>query len=775
MKPPVKRNSSFLSLLLCFLVLFHTTAGAQSPACSPFLRQKDTIVCSGTSLTLALFPPPAADSVLPGVWKLLISGSALDSVLFNIKPFGYDRVNQYVYSIIHQKILRYDLKNRTVGSVTAGNWPGDYTEFVYDPTNNRLLCWKAGRDNVYAIPATGGNWALVSTGITDRDCFGASDFWNPITKQPGIYGGYGFNRVKSWIFENNASGWQQKRADPPIDTIPKGGNLVAANSDGTKLYVFSGQGNYTGDELTGTCTLGSPWATPGGMYCWLKDLWELDLTDYSFKNILPVNDTSIKYEGAVSYDYDKSRFFLFGGFQPTADAVKNQSLPNTGKTFRFRLGKEPGFREFIGEGDVPAAAPVPGTNGTAYYDPVGKRMIWARFDGIWAYYPDSTSVPPGLISYNWSTGDTSASISIKPVQTTLYKVTRIAGGRTCADSVTITIPNMKTALQATVNICGDSTVLDAGNGFQAYTWNTGATTKAITVKQNGTYLVNVTIGGCTAKDSSKVQFAKPVTDFTIRNQKDTICVGDNDSLSIVAPQSTTIYSWYLPGTSTPLFTGAVYPVQNITKTTDYIVNATSNPPACLTKGAITRVVTRIKLTKPIIRVDSLGTAAAIFSWDPVAGASHYNLSIDKGNTYTDIPGSSTALQKTVTGLKPNQQLNLILFAMLNYACETSDSSRLTVTTPNPFGNGIYVPNAFTPNGDGANDVLLVYGTAIASIRLMIFNQWGNEVFVSTDITKGWDGRYKNGNAAAGVYTYALEAIMQDGTRITKTGSLTLVR
>jgi gliding motility-associated-like protein len=261
----------------------------------------------------------------------------------------------------------------------------------------------------------------------------------------------------------------------------------------------------------------------------------------------------------------------------------------------------------------------------------------------------------------------------------------------------------------------------------------------------------------------------------IRNQKDTICVGDNDSLSIVAPQSTTIYSWYLPGTSTPLFTGAVYPVQNITKTTDYIVNATSNPPACLTKGAITRVVTRIKLTKPIIRVDSLGTAAAIFSWDPVAGASHYNLSIDKGNTYTDIPGSSTALQKTVTGLKPNQQLNLILFAMLNYACETSDSSRLTVTTPNPFGNGIYVPNAFTPNGDGANDVLLVYGTAIASIRLMIFNQWGNQVFVSTDITKGWDGRYKDGNAAAGVYTYALEAIMQDGTRITKTGSLTLVR
>jgi len=754
-------------------VLFSSTAFGQS-ACSPFLRQKDTIVCAGTSLNLSLLPPPPADSVLPGVWKQLIKASALDSVLFNIKPFGYDRVNQYIYSIIHQRILRYDLKNGSISSVAAGNWPGDYTEFVYDPNGNRLLCWKAGRDVVYAIPATGGNWVQVGPGTTDRECFGASDFWNPITKQPGIYGGYGFNRVKSWIFENNGSAWLQKRADPPVDSIPKGGNIVAANGDGTKLYLFSGQGNYTGDELTGTCTLGSPWATPNGMYCWLKDLWQLDLTDYSYKNILPVNDTSIKYEGAVGYDYDKSRFFLFGGFQPTADANTNQFLPNTYKTFRFRTGRDAGFTEFIGEGDVPPAAPGSGTNGLSYYDPVNKRMIWARFDGIWAYYPDSTLVPPGLISYAWSTGDTTASLSIKPTQTTVYRIKRIASGRSCTDSVRITIPNMKTALQATTDICGDSTILDAGPGFQAYAWSSGESTRAIKVTQNATYTVSVTIGGCTAKDSSKVQLAKPVNDFSIRNLKDSICPGEKGSLFVIAPQSGVTYSWYLPGNSTPVFTGATYPLPNITKTTDYIVNATSNPPVCTAKSAITKVAVRTKLSKPVLRTDSLSVSTAIFSWTAVPGAGRYLVSADRGNSFSEIPLAGP-LQKTVSGLKPNQPVSFIVFAATGNSCETSDSAAISVTTPNPFGNGIYVPNAFTPNGDGVNDELLVYGTAIASIRLMVFNQWGNQVFVSTDISKGWDGRYNGSNAAAGVYTYALEAAMQDGKHITKTGSFTLIR
>ena len=745
--------------------------------CSKFIRQKDTVLCNGSAITLTLLDPAPIDSVLPGVWKLLIKGNSIDSNLFNLKPFGFDKSRQYLYSIIHQKIVRFDLKNNSISQVAATNWPGDYTEFTFDPFNNRLLCWRNGRDSVFAIPATGGSWTVAGPGSIDRECFGASPFWNTLTNQPGIYGGYGFNTVKSWIFENNTTGgWQQKKSNPAVDSMPpKGGNLIGSNSDGKKLYLFSGQGSYSGNELAGGCTLGSPWATASGMFCWLRELWELDLSTYTFKNILPVNNLSIQYEGAVSYNYDKSYFYLFGGFQPTNDFVKNQSLPNTNKTFRFRLGKEPGFSVFNGEGDVPAAAAT-GTNGYAYYDALGKRTIWARNDGICAYYPDSSTIPVSVKSVKWSTGDTASSITVKPLQTSVYKVTRINGGISCSDSIKITIPVLKTNLQPVLNVCADSTRLDAGAGFNAYAWNTGETAQTIRVTQSGTYTVAVTLSGCTEKDSSKVQIAPPIFDFRIRNQKDSVCPGEADSLFIVAPQTGVSYAWYLPGNATVINKGSYYIAQNITKNSDYIVSASSNPPVCIAKSGITHITLRTKFSKPVIHADSISLSTIVFTWDPVPDATSYLVSMDRGNSYSSVPiGGPQGLFKTVIDLLPNQSATITVIALGPYACQTSDSSQLSASTRNPLGNGIYVPNVFTPNDDGVNDVFLVYATAISSIRLMIYNQWGKQIFLSTDMRKGWDGLYNNGKAAAGVYTYALEAIMQDGKRVTQSGSFTLIR
>ncbi|GAC1531949.1 MAG: hypothetical protein NVS3B15_11800 [Sediminibacterium sp.] len=707
---------------------------------------------------------------------MLVKGSDIDSVLFNIRPFGYDKANQYLYSIIHEKLIRFDLMNNSKTAVTAANWPGDFTEFTYDYTNNRLLCWRSGRDSVFALPASGGSWTVAGTGNTDRECYGASAYWNPITKQPGIYGGYGYNQIKSWIFENNGAGWLQRKPNPPIDSIPpKGGNLIGSNSDGTKLYLFSGQGSYSGNELAGTCILGSPWATASGMFCWMRDLWELDLSNYTFKNILPVNNQSIQYEGAVAYDYDKSRFYLFGGYQPTGTYASNLSLPNTNKTFRFRTGKDAGFSAMTGEGDAPPAVTAGGPNGYAYYDPAGKRMLWARYDGIWAYYPDSTLIPLSVRSFVWSTGDTTASITVKPAQTTVYKITRTYGGFVCADSTRITVTNMKTALQPGVNICGDSTILDAGANFNAYAWNTGATTQTIPVKQNGTYAVTVTKGACTATDSSKVVLAAPIADFSVRAQKDAVCPGDTDSLFVVAPQTGIVYSWYVPGSSTVINTGFYYLAKNIIKDADYVINATNNPPVCMAKSANVHVTVRSRLAKPLIHADSVGLYAIIFRWDPVPGATAYLVSLDKGNTYINPGSGPQGLTHMVTGLVPNQAISLAVKATGLYSCQAGDTSLLSATTLNPFGDGIYVPNAFTPNGDGINDVLLIYGTAIASARLMIYNQWGTQLFVSTDTSKGWDGTYKGEKAPAGNYTYALEAIMQDGKRVTKGGSFSLIR
>jgi gliding motility-associated-like protein len=717
--------------------------------------------------------PPAVDSFLPGVWKLIIPKTSIDSVLFNIRPFGFDKANQYLYSLIHQRITRYDLKNGTVSVVNATNWPGDFTEFVFDYTNNRLLCWRGGRDSVYALPANGGSWTAIGPGSIDRESLNASSYWNPITKQPGFYGGYGYNQVKSWIFENNGTTWLQRKSNPPIDTLPpKGGNLLAANADGTQLYLFSGQGNYSGDELSGSCTLGSPWATASGMYCWLRDLWKLDLNTYTFTNLFPVNSASIQNEGAFGYDYDKGRFYIFGGYQPTGNNTANQNLARNNQTFRYRLNKDNAFTSFVGEGTLPPAVGVNASNGYAYYDAIGKRMIWARYDGIWAYYPDSTLVPVSLQSYQWSTGETTASITVKPSASSSYIITRTYGGQVCVDSIRVTIPVLKTALQPVLKICADSVVLDAGTGFNTYQWNTGAAAQTITVKKSSTYRVTVGQGSCQATDTTQVQIASALNEVILRNQLDSICPAEPDSVFVTNPQAGVNYSWYLPGNPNPIDTGPYHVVLNAKNNTDLIVQATSNPPVCPAKAANTKIIIRTQLVKPTLKADTalLTPFAAAFRWDAIAGSTGYEVKTETGqSTVVTAPGF------VQPGLQPNTPLKLIVRTLGRFACETSDTVSLRVITLNPFGDGIYIPTAITPNGDGVNDELHVYATALVSLKLMVYNAWGAQVFMTTDLSKGWDGTDHGKPQPAGLYTYALEAVMQDGKKINKTGTFSLLR
>lgn len=66
---------------------------------------------------------------------------------------------------------------------------------------------------------------------------------------------------------------------------------------------------------------------------------------------------------------------------------------------------------------------------------------------------------------------------------------------------------------------------------------------------------------------------------------------------------------------------------------------------------------------------------------------------------------------------------------------------------------LYIPNAFTPNGNGSNDMFFVYGEFVDNFHLMIFDRWGNLIFESYDQQKGWDGRANNGKYLAQTDTY----------------------
>jgi gliding motility-associated-like protein len=88
---------------------------------------------------------------------------------------------------------------------------------------------------------------------------------------------------------------------------------------------------------------------------------------------------------------------------------------------------------------------------------------------------------------------------------------------------------------------------------------------------------------------------------------------------------------------------------------------------------------------------------------------------------------------------------------------------------------MYVPNAFTPNNDGANDVLYVRGICLESLTFMVFNRWGEKVFETTDQRVGWDGSYKGEDLNTGVFVYRLEGKTYDGVGFSLKGNVTLIR
>jgi gliding motility-associated-like protein len=87
----------------------------------------------------------------------------------------------------------------------------------------------------------------------------------------------------------------------------------------------------------------------------------------------------------------------------------------------------------------------------------------------------------------------------------------------------------------------------------------------------------------------------------------------------------------------------------------------------------------------------------------------------------------------------------------------------------------FVPQIFSPNGDGTNDILFVEGRKIKELKFYIYNRWGEKVFETTDKEIGWDGFHRGKDSQSGVYVYYLEAEIEDYGPHKQKGNITLVR
>jgi gliding motility-associated-like protein len=108
-------------------------------------------------------------------------------------------------------------------------------------------------------------------------------------------------------------------------------------------------------------------------------------------------------------------------------------------------------------------------------------------------------------------------------------------------------------------------------------------------------------------------------------------------------------------------------------------------------------------------------------------------------------------------------------------CTVSDTTEVKVYEIICDGPYVYVPNAFSPNNDGNNDVLYVRGLFVEKMIFRVFDRWGEMVFESTDVNFGWDGIYQGRKLDPDVYDYYLQVTCYGGLENIIKGNVTLMK
>lgn len=330
------------------------------------------------------------------------------------------------------------------------------------------------------------------------------------------------------------------------------------------------------------------------------------------------------------------------------------------------------------------------------------------------------SATPGFLNYQWgstyqTSSNTGQSIIVNPLIDTIYTViAEKTPGCFAYDTVRITVhssPNIN--LGADKNICsGDSLVLDAGTGFASYKWNTSANSQQIIVKSIGTYsIIAITSNGCKSYDTISVlkvySLPKPQLD-----QNSILCEGIPRDLN--AGSGYVQYQWS---------TGATTPnirINNLGVYSVVVIDAND----CV--GTDT------------VRITFLQPAPVRFLPNDTAICSFETISLQPIKSYNNYLWNTGSISTTITVKDPGLYW---LQVKDGYGCIGRDSINILLKSNCIYG--VYVPNAFTPNGDGKNDLFkpLIYGNVLQYV-FKVYNRWGAIVFQSNTPGQGWDGRFK---------------------------------
>jgi len=397
---------------------------------------------------------------------------------------------------------------------------------------------------------------------------------------------------------------------------------------------------------------------------------------------------------------------------------------------------------------------------------------------------------PGA-SYLWNNGTTAYSQYIDAPGT--YWVETTLSGCTYRDSFIVDENAIGGSSFANLHSCTGDTVtlaptITADNATT--TWNTGSTAPVLQVYQPGLYWVQSTISGCTRTDSFNVV----IHTNTNVNSSASLCAGDTLVFGGAILTTDTTLTQNLTSAfgcdSTVTLQLSILPTYEITRVDTFCqMNGYTLPDGSFTDTAGTY---RFAL------VTSAGCDSAItlhlatfdaqdqylyFLEDTVQIELGYSALL---HVLTNLPsfhieaadGSfacDDCLQPVVT---PYQSTMYFLAGNNRYACPVEDSVWVRVLRTRE----VYIPNAFSPNGDGINDFFTVFADkGVEQIDLLrIFDRWGNLIYESHALAPnrehlGWDGRFRGKPMQPGVFVYVAEVRFLNGERAVYAGDVTLIR
>jgi gliding motility-associated-like protein len=270
-----------------------------------------------------------------------------------------------------------------------------------------------------------------------------------------------------------------------------------------------------------------------------------------------------------------------------------------------------------------------------------------------------------------------------------------------------------------------------------YYWSTGDTTQNITIYKTGNYRAYVYDSlGCCSIDSFVV------IDYALNGMVTPIqlCTGNTQILSAKAATGTVSYKWNTSDTTQNI---------SITKGGNYWVTRNVN------KCSITD--TFIVTEHPLPIINLLPDTTVCFS--KIA-----QILLDAGPFKSYL-------------WKPTNETGQIIYANrpLQYLLQVTDSNNCVmskqITVAENCEEHVYIPNAFSPNGDGINDVFNIVTTGVESYEMQIFNRWGIQVFSSQNYLQGWDGK----NAPNDVYVVQITYKLKGKPTETVKQNVTLMR